>query len=392
MARHRSPLKHLPNGVVLLGFTSLLTDIASDAIYPLLPIYLMTVLHAPVISLGIIEGIAEATASLVKLGSGLWSDRLGKNKLLVFTGYMVSNLTKPMLAITQNWGQVLVVRWSDRVGKGIRSAPRDAWLAKLATRETLNVVYGFHRGMDNAGAFVGPMLASLYLLFYPGQYRSLFMLTLVPGILAIAFVALVREYGKRQKRQVEWSLGVWWDLPRQLKYYLAIIFLFTLGNSSDTFLLLRLKTGGIDAVWLPFLWGMLHVVKMLTSFASGPIADKIGARRCILIGWLVYVGVYAAMAVVHAKAWLVAIFLGYGLFFGFTEGPERAIIAKLAPKTMQGAAFGFYAMMLGLAALPASLLFGALWTWTGMPSAFLTGAALAVSALFLLWLYFEEPA
>jgi MFS family permease len=380
----KDPLKKLPNGVVLLSFTSLLTDVASEAIYPLIPLYLTTVLHAPAFSLGLIEGIADATASLLKLMSGIWADRLGRNKLLVFTGYMLSNLTKPLLGVTHSWPQVLVVRWSDRVGKGIRTAPRDAWLAKLAPAEAMNLVFGFHRGMDNLGAVFGPLCAGLFLAIYPGEYRSLFLWTFVPGILATFLVLVTREYGKKQKPQAEWKLSGWWRLPPSLRKYLAIMFLFSIGNSSDVFILLRLKDAGIAVPWIPVLWGAQNLVRSLVSFWSSSLADRFRPQNVICLGWLVFAATYLCFAVVVDKPTLIAIFLLYGLFFGLTEGPERALVARLAPATMKGAAFGFLAMLAGLAALPASLLFGWLWTNIGMPAAFLTGGLIALFSLSLL--------
>lgn len=386
----KDPLKKLPNGVVLLSFTSLLTDVASEAIYPLIPLYLTTVLHAPAFTLGLIEGIADSTASLLKLMSGIWADRLGRYKLLVFTGYMLSNLTKPLLAMTRSWPQVLVIRWSDRVGKGIRSAPRDAWLAKLAPREALNLVYGFHRGMDNLGAVIGPICASLFLAIYPGDYRSLFLWTFVPGVIATLLVLFTREYGKREKHQVEWKLSAWWRLPPALRKYLAIMLLFCVGNSSDVFILLRLKMAGIAVPWIPALWGVQNLVRSTSSFWSAGLADRFRPRNVILAGWLVYAFVYLCFAVVVDRSLLVTIFLLYGLFFGLTEGPERALIARLAPASMKGAAFGFHAMLAGIAALPASLIFGWLWTNVGMPSAFLVGGLISLVAFFLLFVTFDD--
>jgi MFS family permease len=292
---------------------------------------------------------------------------------------------------------VLAIRFSDRLGKGIRGAPRDAMLAEFAPEGQRGRVYGFHRAMDHAGAVLGPLLATAYLYFYPEDYRTLFALTLIPGIIVIVIILFIPEASSRSTsegpRREPWRLapapippiGSLGPLVRPL----AVIFLFALGNASDAFLLLRLSEVGIAAVWIPLLWAGLHVVKVASSIAGGALSDRVGRRSLIAAGWIFYAAVYGAFAFVEAAASLVAIFLAYGIFFGLTEGVEKAWVADLAPPARRGIAFGYYNAAIGLGALLASVIFGLIWTRVSPQAAFLTGSAIAVAATLLL--YFAFP-
>jgi MFS family permease len=379
-------LLNLPRPVWLLGWVSFFTDTASEIIYPLLPIFLTRVLGAGAMSLGVIEGIAEAANSALKIWSGHFSDKTGAPKRLVLAGYGLSSAMRPLIAVTTGWTQILAVRFADRLGKGVRGAPRDAMLAVFAGASNRGLVYGFHRAMDHAGAVLGPLLASLFLYFYPGEYRTLFGLTIIPGILVIIILAAVPEVTTRSSSQLPArAANRRAPLPRDLYRALAPILIFSLGNASDAFLLLRLSDLGVATFWIPLLWSALHVVKSTASVAGGHLSDRLGRRHVIAMGWTVYAAVYTAFGVFNTSAIVIPVFLVYGLYFGLTEGVEKAWVADLAAAEVRGTAFGVYNAVLGLGSLAASLLFGVVWTRVSAPAAFYTGAALAAVATVLLY-------
>jgi MFS family permease len=381
----------------MLGVTSLCTDTASEAIYPLLPVYLTRVLGAGAMSLGLIEGCAEATASLLKILSGHFSDRWKVRRPIVIGGYGLSSAVRPLTALVASWPQLFVVRFFDRVGKGVRSAPRDAMLAAFATPSTRGRVFGFHRAMDHVGAVVGPLLASLFLLVSPGRYRLLFALTIIPGALAVLSLFFVKEpesvsgVGARAAAgQAAAGPVSWRQLSPRFFVLLAVLLVFALGNSADAFLLLRLTDAGVDPAMIPLLWALLHVVKALTSVWGGVKSDTRGRRVVIGAGWVIYALVYLGFAVSASISGLVAWFLFYGLYYGLSEGTEKALIADLAPSTLRGTAFGIYNAAVGLGSLLASVVFGLVWKTVGPEAAFGMGAGLALLAVALLAAFVRE--
>ena len=377
--------------VWLLGGVSLLTDAATEAIYPLLPFFLTQVLGAGAVSLGLIEGVAEATASVLKIVSGRLSDRWNRRKPIVIAGYGLSSLARPFISLAANWPTVFALRFLDRVGKGIRGAPRDAMLAGLADPGTRGRVYGFHRGMDHVGAVVGPLLATLFLVAYPSQYRTLFALTAVPGAAAVLLLLWVPEAdrpgasgGNPGAAPAAGRALVWSGLPPALGRYLLVLLVFTLGNSTDAFLLLRLTDVAGGPGFIPVLWALLHVVKASLSMAGGALSDRLGRRTLIAGGWVVYAVVYAGFAMSDTMPALTAWFLLYGVYFALVEGAERALVADLAPPALRGSAFGVYNAVTGVGALLASVVFGLIWNAFGTAAAFGSGAALALLATVLL--------
>jgi MFS family permease len=392
----------LPRAVWLLGWVSLATDAASEAIYPLLPFFLTTVLGAGAISLGIIEGAADAVNSVLKVVSGHVADRSRSKRPLVLAGYFLSSAARPLIAAAQTWPHVFAIRVIDRVGKGVRGAPRDAMLAGWATPATRGQVYGFHRGMDHAGAVVGPVAASVFLFFFPGEYRTLFALTVVPGAIAVGLIFFVREGGPDS--DVESGLIRTADeesgsdsyaesrvsgadrLPPPFTRFMIVLVFFTLGNSTDAFLLLRLTEAAGSVQFVPLLWAAHHVVKASVSMVGGSWSDRVGRRTVIAAGWLVYAAVYAGFAASTSLAALVSWFMLYGCFFGLTEGTEKALVADLAPPSRRGFAFGVYNAVLGLGALAASIVFGLIWQTFGPAAAFCAGAAIALLATGLLFI------
>lgn len=383
----------LPKPVRLLGWVSLLTDAATEAVYPLLPVFITQVLGGPPVALGIVEGAADATSSALKIVAGRWSDRLGVRKPIVLAGYTVSSLVRPFMAITTSWAQVFVIRVTDRVGKGLRGAPRDAMLAALAPPGQRGRVFGYHWAMDHAGAAVGPLLATIFLYFAPDNYRLLFALTIIPGALAVLTLTRVTEPEPVRTKPLERlePLEPLVPLPRPLKKYLAILSVFTLGNSSDAFLLLQLSQSGVPLTGLTLLWSAQHAIKSLLSMRGGMLSDRLGRRSLIISGWIIYAVVYAGFAFSQSVYTLVGWFLLYSTYASAVEGSEKALVADLTPEPLRATAFGWHAAVQGFGALAAGILFGLLWQYFGAPVAFLTGAALAIAAALLLALQDLEP-
>lgn len=373
----------LPKPVRLLGWVSLLTDAATEAVYPLLPVFITQVLGGPPVALGIVEGAADATSSALKIVSGRWSDRLGARKPIVLLGYSLSSLVRPFIAITSTWAHVFAIRVIDRVGKGLRGAPRDAMLASLAPPGQRGRVFGYHWAMDHAGAAVGPLLATVFLYFAPDDYRLLFALTIIPGALAIAALTRVPEVpGVPVVPAVRGLPGV--RLPAPLKKYLWILAVFTLGNSSDAFLLLQLSHAGVPLMGLTLLWSAQHAIKAAITMWGGMLSDRLGRRALIISGWIIYAIVYAGFAFSQTVSALVGWFLVYSTYAAAVEGSEKALIADLTPEALRATAYGWHAAIQGFGALAAGIVFGVLWQYFGAPVAFLTGAALALTAAVLL--------
>jgi len=380
--------KGLSRNVIILGFVSLLNDGASEMIYPLLPVFLTAVLGAGPAALGIIEGIAEATASLLKLYSGYLSDRVKRRKGWIIAGYSISNVIRPLIAFSTSWLHVLTLRFSDRVGKGLRTSPRDAIIADSTPAEFRGKAYGFHRAMDHGGAIVGPLAATALLLIYHDDLKTIFLISFVPGLLAVLMLLFgLKEKPAEGPRAASAAFNIRSavaEMPAGFRKYLLIILVFTLGNSTDAFLLLRAQQLGVAVTLLPMIWVALHVVKMGFSVPGGILSDRIGRKKVIVAGWVVYALVYAAFGLAsrHWHAWVL--FAVYGIYFGLTEGVEKALVADFAPVHLRGSSFGLYHLIVGIGALPASLLFGLVWQKFGAAAAFGMGASLAMLASVML--------
>ncbi|MEN9509502.1 MAG: hypothetical protein RLZZ621_2065 [Gemmatimonadota bacterium] len=379
-----------------LAAVSFFTDVSSEIIAPLLPLFLTSQLGASARLIGAIEGGADAVAALVKLGSGWWSDRLRRRKPLIVFGYALASIVRPLVAITTSAGQVLAIRLVDRVGKGIRGAPRDAMIAASTPAQERGRAFGFHRAADHAGAAVGPLLAWIALQWLDIPLRQLFWLAVIPGALAVLVAVLaVREPDpnaaespvtptlvvKSQQVASHASQPVAESLPMPFWWTLGAIVLFTLGNSTDAFLLLRASSLGVPVSQVPLLWLLLHVVKSATSQWGGARGDRVGHRQTIAAGWLLYAVLYAGFAFATSAWHGWALFAAYGVVFGLTEGTEKALVSSLVPAARRGAAFGWYHAAIGAAALPASLLFGSVWDAFGASTAFLVGSGLALFAV-----------
>jgi MFS family permease len=371
----------------VLGAASLLTDLSSEMIYPLLPLFLDGVLGASALALGVIEGVAETTSALLKMASGWWADRLRRRKPLVVLGYGLSGFLRPLIGLAGSWPVVAALRFGDRVGKGLRGAPRDALIADVTPEDRRGAAYGLHRAMDHAGAVGGPLVAAALLSLAGFSLREVFLLAALPAAAVVLVLLLgVRERPRSLPAEVapRAAGGSWRELGGGFHRFLLAQVVFTLGNSTDAFLLLALSGAGVPPAWVALLWSLHHVVKMVSTYLGGGLSDRAGRRPLVLGGWAVYGLVYLGFAASPPPALLVALFLAYGIYFGLTEPVEKAWVVELAPARLRGTALGLYHGAIGLGALPASLLFGALWWTLGAPAAFLTGAGLALAAALLL--------
>ena len=393
----------------MIGLVSLLTDASSEMIYPLLPVFLAGVvpMGTAAVYVGLMAGISETTASLLKIFSGRISDTLGKRKLLVVLGYGLSTVFRPLVGLTTAGWQIIACRFADRLGKGIRTSPRDALISYSVGREFRGRAFGLHRAMDHFGAVIGPIIAAgiLFLLLGKGLWihskevpsgqemralRWLFGLAIIPGLAAmVVLISRVREVHPEATQTTddkpEEKLSGWRRLPRRFYVFVGIASLFALGNSSDLFLLLLAKTKfGLDMMSLLGMWVVLHLSKVVCSFIGGSISDRLGRRPIIVAGWLVYAAVYLGLAAAGQEWQFWCLLIFYGLYYGLTEGVEKALVADLAPVEYRGSAYGIYHGVIGLAALPASLLFGVFWKVLGAPRAFGIGAGLACLAAVLL--------
>ena len=374
-------LQKLGRNVVALGAVSLLTDFSSEMIYPLLPVFLATTLGASATMLGLIEGIAESTAGVLKFASGWWSDRVRRRKPLVLIGYGLASVVRPLIAFAQSATHVLGIRFIDRVGKGIRTSPRDALIADSVSEDSRGLAFGFHRAADHAGAVAGPLVAFALLTYAALELRTVFLLAAIPAALSLLVLvfgvnenAVQREFTPATGARVRTKLE-----PRLIKL-LAVIFLFTLGLSTDAFLLLRATDLGVPIAHIPLLWGMLHVVKSLSSTPGGALSDRRGRKPVLLSGWIIYALVYLGFAFASEAGHVWLLFIVYGVHFGLVEGTEKALVADIASKDQRGTAFGAYNLTVSAAALPASIIFGVIWDRAGASVAFQFGAATALVA------------
>ena len=395
----RNPLSR---NVKVLSAVSFFTDVSSEMIYPLLPLFLSTVLGTSAAVLGVIEGLAESVSSLLRLPAGWYSDRIRRRKPLVVFGYSLAGLARPLIGLAQSSGQVLAIRLTDRFGKGVRTAPRDALIADSVASSQRGYAFGVHRAADNAGAVLGPLIAWALLSMQVVELRGLFLWAAVPGLISLLLVVFfVREtrvkvaaatadapidalpaassaaHTRAHTRAQAAPLGsTFWR-------YLAVLFVFTLSTSTDAFLLLRASQLGVPIALVPILWALLHVVKSSSSVMGGALSDRVGRRPLIIGGWVIYSAVYLGFAVASVQWHAWALFIVYGLYFGATEGTEKALVADLVPSARRGTAFGWFNAALGFGALPASVVFGLVWERYGAEIAFGMGAGLAAAATLL---------
>ena len=390
-------IKQLPRNVWAVGFTSFFMDISSEMVVNVLPLFLSNVLGVQTSIIGLIDGIAEATASILKMFSGWLSDKMGGRKWLAVIGYGLSALFKPFYYFANTWGVVAGVRWADRVGKGIRTAPRDALVADSVDQKTRGLAFGFHRAMDTAGALLGIAIAALVvwltqrntLSLGQSTFKVIVLLSLLPALLAVLSLAVgAKEVAVKGERAApKFSLK---SMGKPFSIFLVIVSIFTLGNSSDSFLVLRAQNLGMSIFGILIMLIAFNLIYTLISTPAGSLSDRIGRRRLIIGGWLVYAVIYLGFAAAKTQWQVWVLYAAYGLYYGLAYGSANALVADLVPEHLRGTAYGTYNAVIGLLAFPASFIAGILWQgiggWSGFgPSApFLFGGTLAVIAALLM--------
>ncbi len=380
----------LPPTVFALSVVSFLNDTSSDIIYPLLPAFLALTLGATPFAIGLIEGFAESVASILKLFAGYLSDKFGNRKFPVFLGYSLAAIVRPLLAFVTSWPQVLVVRMTDRIGKGIRGAPRDALLAAAVDESKRGLAFGFNRAADHLGAVVGPVVAFLLLTYLADNpttptardYQQVFLFASIPVALGLFVIVFFVRDEKQIATEVD-PIPIKFSLrafDENFRRFLGVIALFTLSNSTDAFLLLRAEQTGVAPAMLPLLWMALHFSKAFSSIIGGDISDRVGRKTMIFTGWVIFALVYVGFAFADAAWHAWVLFIIYGLYFGLTEGVEKALVADLVTDEKRGTAFGFYNLAYGITVFPASLIFGLVWSEFGAAAAFLMSAMISILA------------
>ena len=380
----------ISKNVFVLGLVSFFNDVASEMIYPLVPIFLTSVLFAPVAIVGLIEGIAEATASILKVISGWLSDKLLKRKPFVVAGYSFSAISKILLGLAFSWPFVLFARFIDRFGKGTRTSARDALIAESSENAVRGRSFGFHRGLDTLGAVVGPLLALLAIRFLDNKFRLIFFLSFVPAFIAILLLIF---FVKEKKKEANSCLPAgaassvfhfnWRDLDSSFKIFLLVSFIFALGNSSDAFLILRAQNLGLSLVLVVLTYVLFNFTYAIFSMPAGIISDKIGPKKVLLTGFFLFSIVYLFFGLAPSSLFLWFLFPIYGIYMALTEGVGKAYISNLIPQEKIGTAFGLYQTTIGLCAFFASFVAGILWTYIGISSPFIYGSIMAIIAAFL---------
>jgi MFS family permease len=375
--------------VTIAGLVSFFMDISSEMIYPLVPLFLANVLGVNKSVIGLIEGIAESTASLLKVFSGWFSDRIGNRKWLMAVGYGVSTLSRPFVALATGWQQVFGSRFIDRFGKGIRTAPRDAIIAESADKTHLGRAFGLHRAMDTMGAVVGPALAFFFLWLFSNDYSKVFWISMVPGVIAVLLIIffitekkkVIAGHADRPKLTIK-------HFDWRFRFFVVIAGVFALGNSSDVFLILRAQQVGISPVTVPVVYLLFNLVYSLSSMPAGMAADRFGRKRIILLGFVLFTMIYYGFAIAVTTSTIWILFGFYGLFMGLTEGIQKAFLATIIPSDFKATAFGVFNTVVGLAALPASLIGGWLWDRVSPSATFYFGAMTAAmsAGLFIIFI------
>ncbi len=379
--------------VKALGAVSFCADVSSEMVYPLNPIFLTQVLRAPAWTVGLIEGVAESVASILKLYSGWLSDRVGRRKPFTVGGYALSALAKPLIAFAGVWGHVLGARFLDRVGKGLRTAPRDALITESSPPAQRGRAFGFHRSMDTLGAVLGPLLGYIFLLRYPDQIRKLYLFAFIPGLLGVLVLGFfVRERAKARDTAKRAPIFSFAQLSSEYRRYLLVVALFSFGNSSDAFLLLRAQNMGVELRHLLLLYALFNVVEAVLGYSAGGLSDRVGRRPLMVAGYFVFALVYLGFAIFHSAVAAWILFPIYGLYYTLTQGTQRALAADLAHPDRRGAEMGAFHMVVGLAALPASVFAGWLYARVSPASPFFLGSVTAAAAGLLLLLSRKKPA
>lgn len=394
-SRRKELLAKGTRNIIILGLISCFADISSEMVYPLIPLYLTAVFGATPVLVGMIEGIAESVASLLKVFSGYISDRFQHKKAIAFSGYATGLLYKAALLFAGSWGGILAARVIDRFGKGIRTAPRDVMVSESTDKNSMGKAFGIHKMLDMAGSAIGILLAFLLMKNIGASidgYKTVFAVSIIPVVMALILFFFVRE--KREKRETVQREHFWKNISQldvRLKHYLVITFLFTLGNSSNSFLLLRASDVGFDSSTTILLYFIYNLTASLLAIPCGNLSDKIGRKRLLVGGYLTFSFVYFGFAFCNSKPFMILIFMVYGLYTAMTAGAERAFIAEIAPPQLKGTMLGLHATLVGIALLPASVIAGLLWDYVGVFAPFLFGGILSLLSAVLLALKLHTP-
>ena len=376
----------ISKNVFVLGLVSFFNDVASEMIYPIVPIFLTSVLGAPVAVVGLIEGIAESTASVLKVVSGWLSDKLRKRKPFVLAGYSFSAISKIILSLAFSWPFVLFARFIDRFGKGTRTSARDALIAESSETSTRGRSFGFHRALDTLGAVVGPLIALLAIHFLDNNFRLIFFLAFIPACIGILLLIIfVKE--KRKEKNLSPTLNISWrNLDPSFKIFLLISFIFALGNSSDAFLILRAQNLGLSVTLVVLAYVLFNFTYAIFSMPAGIISDKIGPKKVLFSGFLLFSFIYLFFGLTKVSLFLWLLFPFYGMYMALTEGVGKAYISNLVPQEKSGTAFGIYQTTIGFCTFFASLIAGLLWTYIGVSAPFIFGSIMAVISAFLFFI------
>ena len=374
----------LGRNVFAAGLVSFFMDVSSEMVYPLVPLFLANVLGVNKSVIGLIEGIAESTASLLKVFSGWFSDRIGRRKGLMGVGYAVSVLSRPLIALAVAWQHILASRFIDRLGKGIRTAPRDAIIAESSDPGVMGRAFGFHRAMDTLGAVIGPALAFFLLSAFAGDFRKVFWVSMIPGIIAVLLIIfLIKERKKVLPERHERPKLTLAHFDWRFKFFVVITTLFAIGNSSDVFLILRSQQLGITTAMIPVVYLTFNLVYALSAIPAGIAADRFGKKRVVLVGFILFALIYYGFAVAGSATAAWVLFGLYGVFMGLTEGVQKAFLTTIIPPDFKATAFGVYNTAVGLALFPASLIGGWLWDRVSPAATFYYGSAMAAVSTLL---------
>jgi len=376
----------LNRNIFFTGITSFLTDTTTKMIYAVMPMFLIS-LGASKTELSLIEGIAESTASLLKALSGWWSDKIGKNKPFMIIGYAFTAFLSPLFAIAATPMQVLVIRFSERVGKGIRTAPRDSLIAGSSDENSRGKGFGFHKAMDNSGAIIGPLLAFMILALFPEDYRKIFVIAAIPGALGVAALLLFVKEAKKEKRDMPDRIRLG-DFSKRYYAFLGIIFIFTLGNSTDALLLIKAGDVGISDTFIPIMYLIFNAVSVLFAIPAGMLSDKIGRERLIIFGYLLYSVIYFGFGGTHSEMTVIMLFALYGLYSAATDGIQKALVSDLIEKNKRGTGLGLYNCIIGVTLLPASVIAGLLYDHVNNGAPFYFGSLMALIAATLMVVFY----
>ena len=372
----------LERNVFFTGLTSFFTDTSTKMVYSVMPLFLLSI-GASKTTISLIEGIAESTASLVKVLSGFWSDKIGKNKPFMLIGYCITALVTPLYALVRVPVQVLFYRFFERIGKGLRAAPRDSLISNSVDQKDAGKNFGFHKAMDNSGAILGPLCAFLFLYFFPQNFSIIFLIATIPALLGVITIAVFIKETKNVKAKTAPKISLK-RLPKKFFFFLFIIFIFTLGNSADALLLVKTTETGINKAYIPFVYMIFNVVSVLLAIPIGKLSDKIGRERLIIPGFLIYAITYFMFGKFNSISIFIGLFAMYGLYSALVDGSQKAMISDIVSKDLRGTGFGFYHAILGITLLPASLIAGLLYDKVNSSAPFYFGSVMALIAAILM--------